>query len=658
MNQIQTRFRQLSILVALFVLAAIAAAPPLQAQNVDQFISDVENAVSALTTGIGPAKQPIVFGGQNIYAYGFLPAALPADLIVDYTDGLKASGVQRLEFNPAVTTINNTTAAANLDAMVRRLRQLGMQLAINPEYDNNEFPVTTFQDFVNVALQTYPALAARYQADNFVIVHEPTTFAARMGFSISTSDWISFIQQVEPLIKAASPRTRVGAGDCTHCNEDAYFQAFATMPTCSADTVKSGCLDFVTMDIYSYSINDFDEAEMWAETAHSNNKGVYIEETFAPHFLAPGTTLGSFQGSPTGAEGASLIGAANVVFESLDQLWLQGMADFASSYGMESITAFTTQTFFLYVSSGVDKATDPTYLHELESVLQQGQLTDTGQAYAQDVQQLGKPQVTSISNASYATLASIYNPSCGGSGKPCYPNSTVAPDMLVSAFGAKLATGATSSSDFPTTLGGTKATLLDSQGNSYDVPLYSVAPTQVNYIVPSKAASGPATLTITSGDGTQTSGIVLVSPVSPGLYTGRADGSGSAAAIAVCEGTCSGWTHKIENGPFWGYTSIPGCSSDNCAAPITWGANDTLIIELFGTGIRHRSSLSTVTASVKGQNLQVQYAGPQGDPGLDQINVLIPRSLSGAGQVTLTVTIQDTQNNIPATANTVTLDLE
>jgi uncharacterized protein (TIGR03437 family) len=55
----------------------------------------------------------------------------------------------------------------------------------------------------------------------------------------------------------------------------------------------------------------------------------------------------------------------------------------------------------------------------------------------------------------------------------------------------------------------------------------------------------------------------------------------------------------------------------------------------------------------------VKYAGAQGtDVGLDQVNVLIPQSLNGAGQVSLTLTAQDTVNNISVTSNPVTLNLQ
>jgi len=155
-----------------------------------------------------------------------------------------------------------------------------------------------------------------------------------------------------------------------------------------------------------------------------------------------------------------------------------------------------------------------------------------------------------------------------------------------------------------------------------------------------------------------TTGTVLVSPVAPGLYTSSATGQGPAAALAVCAGTCSGWPNKLGNGQFWQYTFLSGCTSGNCAAPLTWGSGDSVVIELYGTGIRHRSADSTVSASINGQSLQVQFSGAQGtDTGLDQVNVAIPQSLAGAGDVNLVLTVQDTQNNITQTSNAVALQL-
>jgi uncharacterized protein (TIGR03437 family) len=77
------------------------------------------------------------------------------------------------------------------------------------------------------------------------------------------------------------------------------------------------------------------------------------------------------------------------------------------------------------------------------------------------------------------------------------------------------------------------------------------------------------------------------------------------------------------------------------AVPIDLGPEtDLMFLTAFGTGIRFRSSLSTVTASIGGVNAEVLYAGPQGElVGLDQINLRIPRSLVGRGDVDVALTV-------------------
>jgi len=66
--------------------------------------------------------------------------------------------------------------------------------------------------------------------------------------------------------------------------------------------------------------------------------------------------------------------------------------------------------------------------------------------------------------------------------------------------------------------------------------------------------------------------------------------------------------------------------------PLSQGAvGDTLYIELYGTGIR---GAATVQCMVAGQSVPVLYAGPVAAfPGLDQVNISIPKSLAGSGTV-------------------------
>jgi uncharacterized protein (TIGR03437 family) len=667
-------------MACLALLAISSARSPLAAQQTTtQFIDGVETAIATLDASLPTVKnEPMILGGGDIFAYGLSSQAWDPQLQMDFLDGLKAAGVQRLEFNPAVDIIANPKAVANLDALVRHARQLGLLLAINPEFIIGDFNVTTFSDFTTMAMKTYPELAARYQPDNFVIVHEPTTQTARMGITATPAEWVAFVEAVEPLIKAASPHTRVGAGDCSHCSEDAYFAAFVVIPTCTAANLTSGCIDFMTMDLYSDDPADFVEDAGWAQTALADGKPVYMEETFAPHDLDTAEIpSGGVQSNPNGAEAYSVVGTVDTVFEDMDQVWLAGIAQFDVAYGMEAMTTFTCQSFLLYVSAPVplDESSNPTYLKQVAAAISPAppaagaQLTATGTAHAGLTQKYGIKTATSISNASYATQTSVF---CNYTA--CNPNSTVAPDMIVSAFGADLANQTILASDFPTTLGGTTATLVDSTNASLAVPLYSVTPTQLNYLVPSNAAPGPGNLTITSGDGTVTTGVVLVAPVSPGLYTYFANGQGTAAALAVCAGTCSesGWQPNPQvKGQFYQYTFVSGCAKEPCTAPIGWGPNDTLVIELYGTGVRHLAALSDLTATVtvgtgksaSETSVPVEFAGAQGtDKGLDQVNVLLPQSLNGAGQVSLTLTAQYTDaatgNQYSMSSNPIDLDLK
>lgn len=72
---------------------------------------------------------------------------------------------------------------------------------------------------------------------------------------------------------------------------------------------------------------------------------------------------------------------------------------------------------------------------------------------------------------------------------------------------------------------------------------------------------------------------------------------------------------------------------------------------LYGTGIRGRSSDGSVTCTVGGTAAAVSYAGPQGSyAGLDQVNVVLPRSLAGRGEVDVLLTVDGRAAN-PAKIN-------
>jgi uncharacterized protein (TIGR03437 family) len=74
------------------------------------------------------------------------------------------------------------------------------------------------------------------------------------------------------------------------------------------------------------------------------------------------------------------------------------------------------------------------------------------------------------------------------------------------------------------------------------------------------------------------------------------------------------------------------------ANPINLGsASDQVYLELYGTGIQ-AAGTSNVEVTVGGTKVPVQYAGKSSFEGEDQVNILLPHSLAGAGNVTVQVT--------------------
>ena len=78
------------------------------------------------------------------------------------------------------------------------------------------------------------------------------------------------------------------------------------------------------------------------------------------------------------------------------------------------------------------------------------------------------------------------------------------------------------------------------------------------------------------------------------------------------------------------------------------GANsDQVFLVLFGTGIRFNGGLAGITATIGGVDTQVTFAGAQGGfVGLDQVNLRLPRSLAGRGDVELVLKVDGQRANV------------
>jgi uncharacterized protein (TIGR03437 family) len=230
-----------------------------------------------------------------------------------------------------------------------------------------------------------------------------------------------------------------------------------------------------------------------------------------------------------------------------------------------------------------------------------------------------------------------------------FSGATLAAESIVAAFGAGLATttSAATTIPLPTQLAGTQVSIKDSAGIERLAPLFFVAPNQVNCLIPVGTAQGTAAVTITSGDGAISTGIIQIAAVAPGLFAMNANGQGVPAAGFLRFAANGAQTAE---GPVFRFDAA---TNRFVPAPIDLGpAGEQVFLILFGTGFRNRSALSAVTCQIGGEVSEVLYAGPQVSfVGLDQANVRIPRSLAGRGEVNVVFTVDG------KTANTVTINI-
>lgn len=221
-----------------------------------------------------------------------------------------------------------------------------------------------------------------------------------------------------------------------------------------------------------------------------------------------------------------------------------------------------------------------------------------------------------------------------------YTSDALAPEMIVAAFGDRLSTTTQTALALPLPfeLAGTRVTTRDSAGVERPAAIFFVSPDQVNYLMPADLAAGPATVTITSGDGTVFREVIQIAPAALGLFTANADGVGVAAALAL-RATPDGSTRYEPVAQF------DGAQGRFVPAPVAIPTGpedegDQVYLLLFGTGLKSAGPAAAVKATIGGVEAEVTYAGPQGDyKGLDQINLRLPRSLAGRGEVEVKLTV-------------------
>ena len=228
-------------------------------------------------------------------------------------------------------------------------------------------------------------------------------------------------------------------------------------------------------------------------------------------------------------------------------------------------------------------------------------------------------------------VASVANVSAAS-----YGGAELASESIVAAFGAGLATvtQVATTVPLPTELAGTSVKVRDSAGTERLASLFFVSSGQINYLVPPNTTLGTATVSVTSNGNVVATGAVKIAAVAPGLFAANANGQGVAAALALRVKTDG--TQSYE--PIARFDTATGRV---VSTPIDLGpAGEQVFLILFGTGLRGRSSLTATTLLMGGVDAQVLYAGAQGDlVGLDQVNVAVPRSLIGRGEIDIVLTM-------------------
>ncbi len=220
----------------------------------------------------------------------------------------------------------------------------------------------------------------------------------------------------------------------------------------------------------------------------------------------------------------------------------------------------------------------------------------------------------------------------------------VASEMIAAGFSQGLSetTEAAAIFPLPTTLADrsiviSHTTLMGAEKNA---ELIFVSPTQINYVIPAGFPPGRAFVKVREGDRLVRAGVIDIKSIAPSIFTLTSDGAGFPAAFV----------QRIKSDFAVSYELIAQFDPDQGAIvpiPIDLDSEtDMVFLGLLGTGFRNRRSLDAVTAKIGGIPVDVLYAGAQGLPGTDQVNLRIPRDLMGRGEALVEIAVEGTPVNV------------
>ena len=192
-------------------------------------------------------------------------------------------------------------------------------------------------------------------------------------------------------------------------------------------------------------------------------------------------------------------------------------------------------------------------------------------------------------------------------------NTQLAPGSIVAIHGSSLAfkteAAMFAGSDPPFAVAGTVVNV-----NGQPARIFYASPDEVVFVVPNGVSSGPAQVVVTNSDGFSSKAEARISTGAPGVFTAAGDGRGEAIVLD---------SDALTTGPF---------------DP----SSGRLRLSIFATGT---ASAKSVSITIKGKPVTVEKVTPARLAGLDEIHVLIPPELSGAGTSTVIVTADSAQSN-------------
>jgi uncharacterized protein (TIGR03437 family) len=146
--------------------------------------------------------------------------------------------------------------------------------------------------------------------------------------------------------------------------------------------------------------------------------------------------------------------------------------------------------------------------------------------------------------------------------------------------------------------------------NSQAAQIFYSSPQEVVFLVPSGLIVGPAQFLVTNADGLQSKAEAIISSTAPGVF----NNAGEAVILS---------SDTLTPGPF-----DPSKGS--------------LRLSIFVTGVARAGNVSV---TINGKPVIVETVVPASLAGLDEIHVLVPAELRGAGKSTLVVSTDNVQSN-------------